>query len=155
MPFGEIDRLRDDEPEKVDFVTNTVLLDMRGGDRLPGKDRELKTPGEMLLLDPDGILVVRNELDDLVEVETRIATITPQEGPQRDFSPEGMELLGPPGIDPMGPGGGPADGARPGGRKPRGARTRRGAARGAPGADMMDLMPGAPPARRGGRARNR
>jgi len=55
-----------DEPPLVDYLTDTLVLDMRGGETIPGKDR-LKRPGAILLLDPDGALVVRHELDDLAE----------------------------------------------------------------------------------------
>lgn len=44
----------------VDYVTDALALDMRGGD---------SSPGEILLLDADGRLVVRNELDDQSEYE--------------------------------------------------------------------------------------
>jgi len=50
----------------VDYLTDTLVLDMDGGELLPGKDR-LTQPGAMLLLDPDGTLVVRREHDDLAE----------------------------------------------------------------------------------------
>lgn len=52
-------------PPKVSFNTENVLLDMIGGERLPGGDRDLTRPGRILLLDPEGRLVVRNELEDL------------------------------------------------------------------------------------------
>jgi hypothetical protein len=50
---------------KVDYLTNSLLLDVAGGGRLPGKDRSLTEPGSVLLLDGEGKLVVRNEIDDL------------------------------------------------------------------------------------------
>lgn len=55
--------------EKVDFLTGAVLLDLSGGKRLPGKDRKLTEPGTILLLGPEGTLIVRNELDDLLEYQ--------------------------------------------------------------------------------------
>jgi hypothetical protein len=55
-----------EEPSPVDYLTDTLVLDMDGGGVLPGKDR-LTRPGAILLLDPDGTLVVRHELDDLAE----------------------------------------------------------------------------------------
>ena len=51
-------------PEKVDFKTECLVLDIRGGERLSGKNRDLTKPGEILLLDPDGNLVVRNDVVD-------------------------------------------------------------------------------------------
>ena len=69
----------DIEPPTVDFISDTTVLDMRGGARLPGRDLELTEPGELLLLSPAGTLVVRNELDDLdefpVEEETAAAGV--------------------------------------------------------------------------------
>ncbi len=52
------------QPEKVDFKTECLVLDLRGGQRLTGKNRDLYGPGEILLLDPDGNLVVRNDVAD-------------------------------------------------------------------------------------------
>jgi hypothetical protein len=58
----------EDAPErKIDYLTNTLLLDVVGGGRLPGKDRSIAEPGSILLLDGEGKLVVKNELDDLPE----------------------------------------------------------------------------------------
>jgi hypothetical protein len=59
-----------DEP-KIDYLTNSVLLDVVGGGRLPGKDRSLLEPASVLLLDAEGALVVRNEIDDLTEIDRR------------------------------------------------------------------------------------
>ena len=56
-------------PPKVDFNTETVLLDMIGGERLPGGDRDLTRPGLLLLLGSEGNLIVRDELDDKAEFE--------------------------------------------------------------------------------------
>lgn len=61
---------KEDAPErKVNYVTNALLLDVMGGGRLPGRDRSLVEPGSILLLDAEGKLVVRNELDDLPEYQ--------------------------------------------------------------------------------------
>ncbi len=56
------------------FNTNAIVLDIRGGDKLPSelskrrtpgeKQEPPKAPGEFLILDADGNLIVRNELDD-------------------------------------------------------------------------------------------
>ena len=51
----------------MDYVTNAILLDVLGGGRLPGKDRTIAEPASILLLDGEGKLVVRSELDDLAE----------------------------------------------------------------------------------------
>jgi hypothetical protein len=57
----------DDEPELVDHLTEHIVLDFHGGERL---DRELTRPCSVLLLDPSGQLVIRNDLDDLEEYLT-------------------------------------------------------------------------------------
>ncbi len=51
----------------VVYITGATAIDFRGGQRLAGRKGNslgLSAAGEMLLLDPDGTLVVRNELDD-------------------------------------------------------------------------------------------
>ena len=71
-----------DKPPLVDYLTDTLVLDMHGGETIPGKDR-LKRPGAILLFDPDGALVVRHELDDLAEcteLQQRTSTLQ-QPGP--------------------------------------------------------------------------
>jgi len=54
----------DEEPEKITHATGMLLLDIAGGERLHRTDRTLTEPGALLLLDPDGNLVVSDELDD-------------------------------------------------------------------------------------------
>jgi hypothetical protein len=50
---------------KADFISDATAIDFHGGERLAGRGgNALTVPGEMLLLDADGYLVVRNELDD-------------------------------------------------------------------------------------------
>ncbi len=58
---------KEEEKEYVQYRTGNVLLDMSGGDRLPGRDRDLTEPSKLLLLDADGNLVVRTELEDKKE----------------------------------------------------------------------------------------
>jgi hypothetical protein len=49
----------------VDFNTGVTVVDMRGGERLAGnRGMPLNAVGELLLLNPDGTLSMRNELDD-------------------------------------------------------------------------------------------
>lgn len=71
MPYapGAAAKSEDAPERKVNYVTNALLLDVMGGGRLPGKDRSLVEPGSILLLDAEGKLVVRNELDDLPEYQ--------------------------------------------------------------------------------------
>jgi hypothetical protein len=50
---------------KADFNSDATVIDLRGGERLSGRGgTALTAPGEILLLDADGFLVVRDELDD-------------------------------------------------------------------------------------------
>jgi hypothetical protein len=51
-------------PEKINFLTEMLVLDMRGGGKLAGKDRTLTEPGFMLLMDASGNLLVRHEILD-------------------------------------------------------------------------------------------
>ena len=62
---------RADEKLKANFASNQTVIDLRGGDHIPGGPRasELKVPGEILLLDSNGALVVHDELDDLPAYE--------------------------------------------------------------------------------------
>jgi len=55
------------QEDNFTFQTNTVLLDMRGGEGLSRRDRELTAPGEVLLLDPSGRMIVRTEQSDREE----------------------------------------------------------------------------------------
>jgi len=61
----------EDETTRVDYMSETIILDMWGGQRIPGRDRGMKSPGRILMLDPDGRLLVRHEIDDLEEYEKR------------------------------------------------------------------------------------
>ncbi len=58
---------REEESKNIDYLTNAIVLDLAGGTPLPGKDRELLEPRNVLLVDAEGNLAVRNELDDLAE----------------------------------------------------------------------------------------
>jgi len=52
---------------KVNYFTRAIAVDFRGGERLRGRRGNslgLAAPGEILLLDADGNLVVHDELDD-------------------------------------------------------------------------------------------
>ncbi len=48
---------------QYDFDTNNILLDIRGGQPFARRD-PLAVPGEVLLMDKDGNLIVHNELED-------------------------------------------------------------------------------------------
>lgn len=55
---------------KMDYVTDLILLDISGGDRLPAREQSTE-PVRLLLMDKDGNLVVRDQLDDLREYRLR------------------------------------------------------------------------------------
>jgi hypothetical protein len=48
----------------VNFFSDVTALDFRGGEHLGKKTSTLAAPGEVLLMDSDGSLIVRNECDD-------------------------------------------------------------------------------------------
>jgi hypothetical protein len=66
------------------FLTNTMLVDIRGGEPLSKKDRELTEPGELLLLDPAGRLVVRTEMDDAEQYKQLSALLEAAKGQKND-----------------------------------------------------------------------
>ncbi len=80
---GEEDELpldvKKDDPKTilVNYITDALTLDMRGGESLGSRDGPTR-PGEILLLDPTGHLVVHNEIDDLAEVAR--LTSSPDDG---------------------------------------------------------------------------
>jgi len=85
--------------DTVSYKTDSVLLDVRGGNSLPGGDRSTTEPGEMLVLEPDGNLVIRSELADLVAYQT-FDKPTPKRA--RGGFYEGMEgMEGVPGMEGM------------------------------------------------------
>jgi len=55
---------------KVDYVTDTLLLDVSGGAQIHGRDTGLREPGHILLLDPQGNLVVLHQLTDEDEIKS-------------------------------------------------------------------------------------
>ena len=46
------------------YFSNNIVLDMHGGDQMLGEDKSLKVPGEVLLLDDEGSLVARREMEE-------------------------------------------------------------------------------------------
>jgi len=89
-------------PETVDYVTEMLVLDLRGGEKLAGRNR-LTSPGEILLLDPDGNLEVR---DDVEDGRARRRQTNPVAAPGGGVLPGGPGIGGPPGMmhGPAGPG---------------------------------------------------
>ncbi|MBN1591383.1 MAG: hypothetical protein JW888_17860, partial [Pirellulales bacterium] len=104
--------------ETIDYLTEMLVLDLRGGERLPGKNRDLTWPGEMLLLDPDGNLVVHSDVGDHKEYSAQKNPAKTQPGIMGGptGTPGGLE--GPT----MRPGGHPMDMLPPAGNSKRGVR---------------------------------
>ena len=93
----------------MDLLSDYALLDMDGGNRLPGKARLLE-PGRTLWLDPAGTLLVGNDVEDeeeytrFVEAEAKAMPSAPAGYPGMmpgDVMPGGMM---PPDAMPMMPG---------------------------------------------------
>lgn len=55
--------------ETVDYVTEMLVLDLKGGERLPGRTKKLTQPSSMLLFSPNGTMMVRSSVDDDEERE--------------------------------------------------------------------------------------
>ncbi len=90
-------------PIEVQYKTETIVLDIRGGEMLPGRDR-LVAPGRFLLLDPVEGLVVRDEVEDQAAIR-RVKGIVDETGglpgdgtgedwPPEEGSPEGEDPFG-------------------------------------------------------------
>lgn len=73
------------------FKTDAIVLDMRGGQPLPGSDKDnvISAPGEYLVIDGDGQLHAQNELDDMDEF--RLKLLMPDE---EEIEPEDDGLYG-------------------------------------------------------------
>ena len=69
--------------------SDAIVLDMLGGDRIGGLD--LTTPGEMLVLDSQGNLVMHNEMDDLQQY--RWNSFEPKEQDDEYYSEPGEGRL--------------------------------------------------------------
>ena len=89
--------------EKVDYVTEMLVLDFLGGESLIGKDRDLREGGRFLLMDPAGNLVMQDELDDNEEW----VVYNPPKVEKQPATAEGLEGIG-----------GEFGGAMPGGAMP-------------------------------------
>ena len=128
------------EEKKVDYLTKSLLLDVVGGARLPGKDRNLLELGSVLLLDPEGALVVRSEIDDLSEIELRKQ---PEAGRGRFAGGGG----GPAGGEPPAPGGKSSKTGKGSGKKggPKGGGSSASSMPGMPGMPPGMMMPGMMP----------
>jgi hypothetical protein len=101
---------------KASLNSGATVIDMRGGDRIPGvpgarKGSNLKSVGQILLLDSGGNLIVRNELDDLPTYER--TTVAPEPTGLEIGVPGGRTMPERPGTRAMP--GGPGTRAMPGG----------------------------------------
>lgn len=100
----------------VDFISNFLLLDMRGGELLGGLDRRASEPAEFLFLDADGRLVLRKELLDSAEFQRLKSGPTP--GIAGDSGSTVVPTLPASGVDPADPLSG-MDGGGSGRKPPR------------------------------------
>jgi hypothetical protein len=77
----------------VNFFSDATVVDVRGGDHLGKKTSTLTTAGEILLMDADGSLSVRNEVDDsaacrrLAEAVKEATPRQPQVTPRAEATP--------------------------------------------------------------------
>lgn len=88
------------EEYQGDFVTESVVLDMRGGRPVLNRDKEMTEPGEMLILSRTGQLVAMNEFDD--EDVWNMYVVPEEKKPVDGMMLEGQMPMGPPGL--LGPG---------------------------------------------------
>jgi hypothetical protein len=79
-PGGEIKKAT------LDFKSDILVLDIMGGQTLPGKRRvpALVSPGEVLLMDSDGNLSVRGELDDRASYDKTVVKEEPPAPPPEE-----------------------------------------------------------------------
>jgi hypothetical protein len=82
------------------FTTDATVVDIRGGDSLPGGDRKnpLLAPGEVLILDRYGNLQAHNELDEVADYRKSLFIWEAPTGPAMDmpgnFGQEGPNIFG-------------------------------------------------------------
>ncbi len=69
----------------LDFRSNTLVLDIYGGRNLSNRRRAdpITSPGEILLLDAEGNMIVRNEMDDWAQYESTIVRDPAVEAPKK------------------------------------------------------------------------
>jgi hypothetical protein len=71
----------------LEFQSNIVVLDIYGGRTLGRRRTEpIVSPGEVLVMDGDGNVTVRNELDDAAQYESTVVRDVqpPKEGLKKD-----------------------------------------------------------------------
>ncbi len=72
-----------DKINNFPFQTGITVVDMRGGERLPGRS-DLTMPSRVLLMQPTGELTVRTEIDDLADVQAHHDTFGKKKGAAAD-----------------------------------------------------------------------
>jgi len=91
--------------EKYSFQTNAVVADMRGGEEIPVVTGEhsnpMKAPGEILFVDAQGNMHVRDEVDDIEYFHRFIGPDEPKETAKKKPQEDGV-----PSFEGMLPGGG-------------------------------------------------
>ncbi len=109
---------------QVRVNSDPIAIDFRGGQKITNGRNALLSAGEVLLLAPDGSLLVRNELEDWPAYD-KLVNQKPAETPP---GPQPGSPAAPPGVAPGRPGGGALENMEegPGGRR-RPARPPRGA----------------------------
>jgi hypothetical protein len=111
---GSSRTMMDPRPAPEDLNTNSALIDMLGGERLPDRESRLTSPGMILVLDPSGFLVMHDQVAETKEWDE--ATKVPEGqgiGPRNP--PRGRPV--PPGrVDPTELDTNPSSRRRPAGR---------------------------------------
>lgn len=88
------------QQQKIDYVTEMLVMDLKGGDRLPGRNLGLTQPSSMLLFSPNGSMIVRSSVKDKEELEEMKNPSRGGTGMMRGMGMPGMM----PGMMPGGPG---------------------------------------------------
>jgi hypothetical protein len=76
-----------EETKIVDFTSDVTILDMLGGERVPGTNADQRSPGKFLVMEPSGALSVRSTAEDYYEYNK----YQEPEVPERQGSYEMME----------------------------------------------------------------
>ena len=79
--FGDIQKREAGGP--VNFFSDTTVVDLRGGEHLGKKGSAATSPGEILLVDADGSLSVRNEVDDSAACRQLTEAPAPEAAPRQ------------------------------------------------------------------------
>jgi hypothetical protein len=95
-------------PGKVSFESNTLLVDIIGGEQVTGPTgQKIRTPSLMLFMGPAGEIVMHKHLDDLVEFNARRPAPPPSTRGKKPAAEDADAA-----VDPL------SEPAKPGGRRP-------------------------------------